>query len=401
MSTAWKILAALTLARLSMGYQFQSIPALSTPLISEQGLSFAAFGTLTGAYLLPGVAAALAGGLIGQKVGDSRTALWGLALMSLGGSGGWWVASFEAALAWRLLAGVGAVALNVMLSKMAADWFQGRSDLPTAMGVLVSSWPAGIALAMVSLPLIAVDFGTDTALLLPAVLCAVSLLMLASVWRAPKQTVSMATARDAGSWFSKRELVLVLIAGSIWGLYNVALIAAIAWTPGFLESKGVDEVSASAAVSLIGWVAIVSVAAGGWIASRSPWTDLPALLCFGFSAALLAVMPLFDVASATSWLMVCLGLAIGPAAAVIMTLPVEAARPQLRSIAMGIYFAIYYGMMGIAPSLLGFLRDGTDEVTAPLYAAAFILLVCLILWMAFRIIQRANAHRSPNSSASG
>ncbi|MEJ1995972.1 MAG: MFS transporter [Limibacillus sp.] len=339
MSTAWKILAALTLARLSMGFQFQSIPALTAPLISEQGLSFAAIGTLTGAYLLPGVAAALAGGWLGQKVGDSRTALWGLALMSLGGVGGWWAASFEVALAWRLLAGIGAVALNVMLSKMAADWFQERSDLPTAMGVLVSSWPAGIALAMLSLPPIAVAFGMGTALLLPAVLCAVSLLMLASVWRAPKQTASPAVARGAGAWFSKREFVLVFISGSIWGLYNVALIAAIAWTPGLLEFKGVDEVSASAAVRL----------------------------------------------------MIVLGLAIGPAAAVIMTLPVEAARPQLRSMAMGVYFAIYYGMMGIAPSLLGFLRDGTGEATAPLYAAAIILLACLPLWMAFRVIQRAKA----------
>jgi MFS-type transporter involved in bile tolerance (Atg22 family) len=99
--------------------------------------------------------------------------------------------------------------------------------------------------------------------------------------------------------------------------------------------------------------------------------------------------------------MIVLGLAIGPAAAVIMTLPVEAARPQLRSMAMGLYFAIYYGMMGVAPSLLGFLRDGTGEVTAPLYAAASILLACLPLWFAFQVIQRPKARSTPRSSASG
>lgn len=401
MSKAWKILAALTLARLSMGFQFQSVPALAAPLTSEQSLSFAAIGTLTGAYLLPGVAAALAGGWVGYKVGDSRTALCGLALMCLGGFGGWWAASFEVALAWRLLAGVGAVALNVMLSKMAADWFQERPDLPTAMGVLVSSWPAGIALAMLCLPAIAVGFGTSAALLLPTVLCAIALLMLASVWRAPKQTASSAMLRASGSWFTRRELILVLTAGSIWGLYNVALIAAIAWTPGFLEFKGVDEVSASAAGSLIGWAAIISVAAGGWIASRSPWPDLPTFLCFGFSAALLIALPIFSVAAATSWLMILLGMAIGPAAAVIMTLPVEAARPQLRSIAMGLYLAVYYGMMGVAPSLLGFLRDGTGEATAPLYAAAIILLACLPLWMTFRVLQRPKGRPGPKSSAIG
>ena len=63
--------------------------------------------------------------------------------------------------------------------------------------------------------------------------------------------------------------------------------------------------------------------------------------------------------------------------------------------AMGMYFAIYYCMMGIAPSLLGFLRDGTGEATAPLYAAAIILLTCLPLWMAFRVLQRPKARLEP------
>lgn len=387
MSDAWKILAALTLARLCMGFQFQAIPALAASLGSAGDLSFAALGTLTGAYLLPGVAAALGGGWLGQRLGDIRTALWGLALMTAGGLGGWLAESYPVALSWRLLAGVGAVGLNVMLTKMAGDWFQDRDDLPTAMGVLTSSWPAGIAVAMLVLPPLATSAGLGAALLVPPILCAASLAMLAGVWRAPPQH-GAATGRQTGGWLSRGELVLVVTAGSIWGLYNVTLIAMIAWTPGLLAARGIDPVTAAASVSLIGWAAIFSVAAGGWLAARARWRDLPALACFVLSAVALLALPGIGALAAAPWAMLGLGLLIGPPAAVIMTLPVEAARPRLRALAMGVYLAVYYGMMGVAPALMGALRDATGSAAAPLYAAAALLGVCLALWAAFRGLQR-------------
>ncbi|WP_372605438.1 LPXTG cell wall anchor domain-containing protein, partial [Actibacterium sp.] len=87
-------------------------------------------------------------------------------------------------------------------------------------------------------------------------------------------------------------------------------------------------------------------------------------------------------------MMLGLGLAIGPAAAVIMTLPVEAARPHLRALTMGIYLAVYYGMMGLAPAALGALRDRTGDAGSPLIAAAVMMLICLALWALFRKVQR-------------
>lgn len=387
MSEAWKILAALTLARMCMGFQFQAVPALASHLTTAGGMSFAALGTLTGAYLLPGVAAALGSGWLGQRLGDIRTALWGLGLMVAGGVGGWLANDFTAAVIWRLLAGCGAVGLNVMLNKMAADWFQDRDDLPTAMGVLVSSWPAGIAIAMLVLPPLALSAGLGAALVVPAALCAAALVMLAAVWRAPQGAAGPRAAQASG-WPTARELVLILIAGSIWGVYNMALIASIAWTPGLLQSHGMGEINASAAVSLIGWAAIVSVAAGGWLAAHSRWRDLPALACFALSAAGLAALPALGISAGSAAMMLGLGLAIGPAAAVIMTLPVEAARPHLRALTMGIYLAVYYGMMGLAPAALGALRDRTGDAGSPLIAAAVMMLICLALWALFRKVQR-------------
>ncbi|MGA9251146.1 MAG: hypothetical protein WBV71_01730, partial [Roseobacter sp.] len=78
MSTAWKILLALTFARATMGVQFQSVPALSLYLTGDAGMSFIALGTLTGAYLLPGVVVALAGGWLSRSLGDAKSVLGGL-----------------------------------------------------------------------------------------------------------------------------------------------------------------------------------------------------------------------------------------------------------------------------------------------------------------------------------
>lgn len=387
LSKPWQILAALTLARLSMGFQFQTIPALASEISASGNLGFAAIGTLTGAYLLPGVVAALAGGWLGQHVGDSRTALWGLFLMTIGGIGGWVAETYGSALLWRFVAGTGAVGLNVMLTKMAADWFQNRADLPTAMGILVSSWPAGIAVSMLLLPLIAAIAGLETALMVPPAVCAVAFVMLIGVWEQPARTIG--TVHDGNRpGLTFRELGLVLAAGLIWGSYNAALIAAIAWTPGLLREFGVDALSASAATSIIGWVAILSVAAGGWLASRSRRKDMPALASFAVSAVLLLAMPFVGASTGSPVFMAALGLAIGPAAAMIMTLPVEATRPENRSVAMGLYFAIYYGVMGLAPTGLGILRDATASSATPIFVAGGTLLSCIILWLGFRVVQR-------------
>jgi MFS family permease len=55
--------------------------------------------------------------------------------------------SFLAVSAGRLISGVGAVLINVLMTKMIADWFVGR-EIVTAMAILVASWPLGLALGL-------------------------------------------------------------------------------------------------------------------------------------------------------------------------------------------------------------------------------------------------------------
>ena len=147
MARRWWYLAALTLARAAMGFQFQSVAAVAPLVAGTLGLDKTQLGWLIGLYLLPGVAFALPGGLLGARFGDKRLVLIGLALMAAGGTGLALSGSAAEANVARLVSGIGAVMLNVLLTKMVADWFDGKERL-LAMSVLINSWPIGIGLAL-------------------------------------------------------------------------------------------------------------------------------------------------------------------------------------------------------------------------------------------------------------
>lgn len=383
MSTAWKIVLTLTFARMTMGFQFQAIPSLAPVLTGSGGFSYAALGTLTGAYLVPGVIVALAGGWLGRLLGDARVVSIGLLLMAAGGFAGALVSSFEAQLVWRLIAGCGAVCLNVLVTKMVADWFEANNQLPTAMGVLVASWPAGIALCALALPLIEAATGLFTALLVPGVLSALALMALRVVWQeAPVKAAGGATPK--AEKMLGVEVVLVVLAGLIWGLYNTVFVGVVAWVPTLLSERGAGDVAAAAYSSSIVWVAIFSVVAGGVIAGRVARPDIFALGSFLISGVLIAALAAVQFGSSGFLVLLLLGGAIGPAAAIIMTLPVAAARAPVRASAMGLYFALYYAIMAIAPPVYGRLHDATQSAIAPLYAMSLVMIVCVMLWGAFR-----------------
>ena len=81
MRKIWLILAVLTLARTTMGFQFQSIAALGPMLTSASLVSYTQLGVLIGVYLLPGAFIAIPGGWLGKRFGDKRVVLAGLAMM--------------------------------------------------------------------------------------------------------------------------------------------------------------------------------------------------------------------------------------------------------------------------------------------------------------------------------
>ena len=63
----WALVAAVFLARMAFGYQFQSLASLGPELVERFGLGYAELGGLIGLYMAPGVLAALSCGLLGRR----------------------------------------------------------------------------------------------------------------------------------------------------------------------------------------------------------------------------------------------------------------------------------------------------------------------------------------------
>ena len=134
LTNRWHVLALLFFARASMAVQFQSVPPISTLLVKELGFNFTQIGLLIGLFMFPGIFIALPGGLLGQRFGDKVVVLAGLGLQAVGALIFANAAAFPMAFAGRLICGVGAVVLNVQLTKIVNDWFASR-EISTSMGI--------------------------------------------------------------------------------------------------------------------------------------------------------------------------------------------------------------------------------------------------------------------------
>lgn len=379
----WTILAALFAARLSMGFQFQVVAVTGPLLQRDLGLDFGELGLLIGLHMLPGVLIAPPGGWIGARFGDKRMVLVGLALMAIGGIGGGYAESFAGAAAARVLAGTGAILLNVLMAKMVTDWFTGR-ELVLAMALFITSWPVGLSLGLLVLGPLAAALGWPAAFHATAIMALIGLALVAMIYRpAADQIAPAAMPRlDRDEWRG------ILLAGSIWALFNVAFIVPLSFGPTLLVERGHDLASAASLISLLSWISAATVPLGGVIAHRG--VSPTALILVGALGLALPLAALPFAPMPVVWLLLIGVVGVLPAGA-IMALPAQCLRPQNRAFGMGIYFGVFYLGMALLPGLAGKLRDLSGASWAPFAAGVGFALGAAVALIAFRWTMRSRA----------
>src|SRR5262244_3009168 len=184
MANRWVALAMVFVTRTSMGFQFQAVAAVAPLMVADLGLTWVQLGSLIGLYMLPGAVFALPGGVLGQRFGERRTVVASLALMVAGGLVTAFAQSFVTAAGGRLMSGVGAVLMNILLAKMVADWFAGR-ELSTAMGIMLTSWPVGLGIAAATLGALATHASWRAAIVATALVAGLGLVLIAFAYRDP------------------------------------------------------------------------------------------------------------------------------------------------------------------------------------------------------------------------
>lgn len=388
----WTILAVLFAARAAMAVQFQSIAAIAPELGKTLNANLADIGVLIGLYFAPGIALALPGGAIGRRFGDKATVLAGLVMMLAGEALLCISTSWSVQIAGRLIAGIGGVLLNVLMTKMMVDWFAGR-QIATAMAIFINSWPLGIALTLVALPLIQAEFGIAGAQIAVMALIGTALALVGLFYRPPGQSAAPVSAQDAR--LGLPAVWAVLLAGLIWAFYNVGFAMIFSFAPSMLVERGWSTAAAGSAVSIVLWLAALSVPLGGYLADRAGSRNtLLAASCLAFAALIVLLWR----GSPVPPTLVALGLVCGLPAGSIMSLPARVLAPATRALGMGLFYTVYYATMLIAPWLGGRLALWTGHAGAALGLGSAALMACPTLLWGFERWLLVQARTAPRAS---
>lgn len=380
----WFIIAIIFLARTTMAMQFQSIAPVAPLVVADLGITYAQLGLLIGLYLLPGTVLALPGGLLGQRFGNRRVALWGLALMVIGG----FVTASSHSL-WpvrggRLLSGAGGVLLNLILAKMTAEWFAGK-EISTAMSIMLISWPFGIGLGATLFGAVGAVSSWRFVQHVAAALAAGAFVLVAILGRDAPGVGATGTSLRFLPNLSPRAWALTLTAGAAWMLFNVSFILVVGFGPGLLQARGATLGHAGFLVSLAIWISTIAVPLGGAVVDRTRRPNLAVVLGCLLTAGAIMAMPL--IGPPVVWLLLG-GVVAGLAPGALMALVPGSVPPEQLSAALGLFYAIFYLGMAVMQPLAGLLRDVTGSPAAPLFFAAAAMVLTVVALSAFRWIER-------------
>jgi MFS family permease len=381
----WRVLAALSLARVSMGFQFQTVAA-TAPLLSESlGLDQAQIGWLVGLYLLPGIAFALPGGMLGARFGDKRMVLLGLALMAGGGLGFAMSRDIVDASVSRAAMGIGAVVLNVLLVKMTTDWFAGK-EIVLAMSILINTWPIGIGVALLTQGAVAQNVSWQAAFVATAGLAALGMV---SVFLGYTSAPGAPAAQKVDlRRFTHQEWIMIGATSLPWMLFNAAYVLIAAFLPIFFIDSGLSIVAAGGYTAINTILSIASVQAGGLVVQRYGRANL--IVHSSLAALALTVVGILTSAMPLPWI-IAAGLISGLPAGVLVSLPGEVLRAESRSTGMGVFYTIFYAGMTIAPPVAGLIAVRTGSSAAPIWMAVACVVLCAGAFVAARFLQNSTA----------
>jgi MFS family permease len=376
----WFILAALALGRIGFGYQFQTVATLGPDLIPRFHLSYAAFGTLIGAYMLLGVFAALPLGFLGRRFGDLLVLSAGLSLMVAGSLVSAWGDGPTGIAAGRTLAGVGAVAMIVLQGKVIADWFSGPRFM-LGISVSVCAYPIGVGMAQLILPPLTAAFGWPAGFLSGGVLVALALALFLASYRAPPHII---TTSRSFSLPQARECLLLAIAGLTWTAYTSGYAAYTSYLPSTMAERGEGLALTGLVMTIATWGNVPATLFGGGLAARFG----------GYRVFLIGTLSLVIgmVGSALTGGVVFWAVLVGVLGSihpgVIMAVGTLSARPENRAVGMGIFYSLYYFGGAVGPALCGRAADLYGGPAGGLLAAAAISALVFPLFSLHRKLAR-------------
>jgi predicted MFS family arabinose efflux permease len=363
-SRRWLILASTVVSFFSVGLTFFAVPPLIPELISRFGLSHLALGVLMGAIAVPAIFLSIPLGAAVDRWPARAAGNYSLALMLVGSVLFAVAPSYVVLVIGRLLFGLGALVINLLLARLVTAAFSGR-ELSLAMGVFNAVYPASMVIMFTLHPRLLATFGWrgELTTLAVVVLAAIPLHNMA----APRHLRGDAAVEEhrREPWVTAPLAALAVS----WMLFFAAYASVFTFAP---EWAGGDA-SALLVGSLIAWVALVLAPVVGGLIDRvgraARWITGGQILL----TAVLAAMAGSAIHPALA--MVLVGVTFATVSTATYSMPAELVAPARIGFAFG--FITAFSNLGtlVGPAVAGAMRDRTQawtEAWATLAAAALI-----------------------------
>jgi predicted MFS family arabinose efflux permease len=359
----WRILASAMVSFFAVGVTFFAVPPLMPALRSAFALTNLQLGALMGAIAVPAIVLSVPLGAALDSWPPRQAGLGGLWIMLAGAAAFALAPGYWALFAGRLLFGIGALLVNLLLARVLSAAFVGK-ELALAMALFTGVYPASM-IALFSLhPWLEATLGWRGELALLAALVAVAIPLHSRV------IPEALAARGGGAEAPPEGPVIpgaLVVLGVAWMLY----FAAFAPVPTFAPEWAGGGSGGLLVASLITWVALAATPVAGALIDRS---GRPQTWCAGGTALLAATLAAMAAGVLPPWLaMALVGLVAATVPPAVYALPARLVGAGRVGLAFGFITALSNLGTVVGPAAAGAVRDATPSwppVWAGLAAAA-------------------------------
>jgi MFS family permease len=344
----WRVLASAVVSFFAVGMTFFAVPPLVPELRSLFGLSNLATGLLMGAIAVPAIVLSIPIGAAVDRWSPRSAGTWGLALMAVGACLFALAPGYLWLVVGRLLFGVGALVLNLLLARVIAIAFAGR-EVALAMGLFTGVYPASaILLYSLHAPLRgALGWRGELGVLAFLVLVAVPLHLAAIPARLDRESTASAAAAASGPLLPGGLWAL----GVAWMLFFATFAAVLTFAPEWAGGGGRGLLT----VTALTWVQLVGTPLLGALidrTGRAPVWCVAGLATLTLGAAAMASGAVPPVAA-----MVVIGVAVAAVPPAVYSLPARLAGAARVGLAFGFITALSNLGTVAGPAAAGAIRD--------------------------------------------
>lgn len=372
----WVILTIVYLSILAFALLFQSIPPILPLILSELHLTYAQSGLLMSLFALPGLFFSLLGGFLSDRYGMRPLGTGCFLLMILGtlmvglGKDLWilWVG--------RIIAGIGAFTLSVLLPKLLSQWFKER-ELGLAMGIYNTGVPLGSIICFGLFGKMGTLWGWRAPILLTGVYLFLVSIVFFTFYQLPSSSIKKRQNHD-GVYRSLREMGSPIwwIAFS-WLWFNAGFTSFATFAPSFFLKNGytIEHSGFLIGIPLLG--SLFLSAPTGYLVDRfrhQEWL----IITGGLALSIFTIS--FNFTSSFLTLVILMGIFSAFIPSPTYSLPPEILKSENLGLGFGVISTCSSLGLFVAPYLVGKTKDftGSDSWSFILISLFFFLVAIFI-----------------------